>query len=312
MSHSLDDTLVLHRNETTRASFSQAPTTPLQIDIHLVDPTRALSALDKSSFLQVFSCIQRLAHRLKDDLGVHRFGLISEGRSRLSLIPMHGIEQGSAWKPILAPDSVFYGETFPGYVGSRNGKKMSDDELDRVRDALRAVSGLRPQDIDTSLIGAHDRQNLFARLIVEDIPCWKYHDTPDHVAFLTPFPNTTGYSCVIPKRHYPSDILAMPEQPYRALVAAGWDVAQQMKRAFHVDHVGFIMEGYEINHAHFKLVPIFEREDATAQGSPPGEAWSERYEGYLTSQRGKQLREGEELERLRQLASSLRKKLAHV
>ena len=224
----------------------------------------------------------------------------------VSLIPMHGIEEGSEWKPIMAADSIFFGEKFPGYISSRNGKKMSEDELNVVRDALRAVSGLREEDIGKFLIGEHDRQNLFARLIVEDIPCWKYHDTADHVAFLTPFPNTTGYSCVIPKRHYSSDILAMPEEPYRSLVACGWDVAQQMKKAFGIENVGFIMEGYEINHAHFKVVPIFERDRAE---DSPDAAWFDRYEGYLTSQKGKQLQEGEELQQLQEMASTLRGKL---
>lgn len=306
MSTPIADELVLYQNGAIRASFSQFPTTPLQVDIQLVDSTTSLSSLPKPTFLDVFSSIQHLARHLKHELGIHRFGLISEGKSVVSLIPMHGIEEGSEWKPVMAADSVFLGKTFPGYISSRNGKKMSEDELNEVRDALRAVSGLREEDISKSLIGEHDRRNLFARLIVEDIPCWKYHDTADHVAFLTPFPNTTGYSCVIPKRHYSSDILAMPEEPYRSLVAFGWDVAQQMKKAFGVDNVGFIMEGYEINHAHFKVVPIFER--ARAEDSP-GLAWFDRYEGYLTSQKGQQLREGGELQELQEMASSLRGKL---
>jgi beta-aspartyl-peptidase (threonine type) len=307
MTTSSADTLLLCENALLRASFSRNPITPLQVDVELVDPTTPLSALTKPVFLDVFCSVQHLANQLKQELGIHRFGLISEGKSLISLIPMHGIEEGAEWKPILAKDSFFFGKTYPGYICSRNGKKMSESELEEVRDALRAVSGLHEEDIGKSLIGEHDRQNLFARLILEEIPCWKFHDTASHVAFLTPFPNTTGYSCVIPKRHYSSDILAMPEEPYRQLLATGWDVAQEMKKAFNVDHVGVMMEGYEINHAHLKVVPIFERH--RTEGNP-STAWFERYEGYLSSQKGKPLKEGEEMEKLEELAGSLRGKLS--
>ncbi|KAJ9091221.1 hypothetical protein QFC19_009217 [Naganishia cerealis] len=181
---------------------------------------------------------------------------------------------------------------------------MDERELDGIRDALRAASGLQEEDIGKSLIGEHDASNLFARLIKEEIPCWKYYDTPDHVAFLTPYPNTTGYSCVIPKRYFSSDILAMAEEPYRQLLSAGWKVAQLFKQVFHVKQVGFIMEGYEINHAHLKVVPIFGVNSAGQE-----EVWFTQYSGYLTTQKGQRV-DGPTEEKLQRLSMSLRSKLA--
>lgn len=301
---SLPQAPIMFENEHIRASFSTAPVTPLQIDIHLKNDA-TLSKLPKSTFLQVFRIIRQLAAHLQRELDIARFGLITEGDNLVSLIPIHGIQAGADWKPITAEDPVFHGRTFPGFISSRKGVKMDEGELNEVRDALRAVSGLREEDIGKSLIGEHDRTNLFARLIEEDIPCWKYHDTVDHVAFLTPFPNTTGYSCVIPKRHYSSDILAMPEGPYLDLLATGWDVAQMFKKAFGVDSVGFEMEGYLINHAHLKVVPIH-KDRRTGNGSKV--VWFEKYSGFLTSEKGKQLGEAE-VAKLEAMSVPLREKL---
>ncbi|KAJ9112192.1 hypothetical protein QFC20_002373 [Naganishia adeliensis] len=185
---------------------------------------------------------------------------------------------------------------------------MDERGLNEVRDALRAVSGLREENVGKSLIGEHDRSNLFARLIEEDVPCWKYHDTAEHVAFLTPFPNTTGYSCIIPKRHFSSDILGMPEEPYLELLGTGWDVAQLFKKAFQIERVGFMMEGYEINHAHLKVVPIFEERRVECSYDM---VWFDRYSGFLTSEKGKQL-DQVEVARLAEMAVSFRHNLADM
>jgi diadenosine tetraphosphate (Ap4A) HIT family hydrolase len=297
---------VLFENSIVRATFSLSPVTPLQIDVQLTDNTTSLLTLPKSTFLQVFRCIRQLAVQLQRELAIARFGLVSEGGNLASLIPLHGIKAGAEWKPITTGDPVYYGTSFPGFISSRNGVKMDERELGDIRDALRAVSGLREENVGKSLIGEHDRSNLFARLIEEDIPCWKYHDTPDHVAFLTPFPNTTGYSCIIPKRHFSSNILGMPEEPYLELLETGWDVAQLFKEAFQVERVGFMMEGYEINHAHLKVVPIFD--DCRVEGSHDT-VWFDQYSGFLTSEKGKQLAEAE-VKKLEDMAVSLRTKLA--
>ncbi|KAJ9106084.1 hypothetical protein QFC21_001224 [Naganishia friedmannii] len=303
---SANESLLLQENNFFQATFSPFPTTPYQIDITLKTDLPGLSDLPCAVFVNVFTSIQQLALRLQQELDIARFGLVSGGGHLVSLIPLHGIQPGSAWKPINAGETVFNGRTCPGYISSRNGQKMDDKGLNDIRDILRAVSQLQEEDIGKTLIGKHDESNLFARLIKEEIPCWKYYDTTDHVAFLTPFPNTTGYSCVIPKSHFSSDILAMPEEPYRQLLTAGWEVAQLFKQAFHVKSVGFMMEGYEINHAHLKVVPIWNagEEECGGQG-----VWFEQYPGYLTSQRGKRLNDGQGRETLEKLSASLRAKL---
>ncbi|KAJ9124126.1 hypothetical protein QFC22_000922 [Naganishia vaughanmartiniae] len=302
-----DKFLLLQDNDLFRATHSLQPTTPYHVDITLKTDLPGLSDLACAVFVDIFTSIRRLALRLQQELGIFRFGLVSAGDKVVSLIPLHGLQPGSEWKPIMAKESVFCGKTFPGYINSRNGQKMDDKELDSIRDALRAVSGLQEDRIGKTLIGKHDETNLFARLIKEEIPCWKYYDTSSHVAFLTPFPNTTGYSCVIPKSYFSSDILAMPEEPYRQLLSAGWEVAQLFKQAFHVKKVGFMMEGYEINHAHLKVVPIWQggEEESVRQA-----VWFEQYSGYLTTQKGRRLSDGHERKQLEILSASLRSKLA--
>jgi diadenosine tetraphosphate (Ap4A) HIT family hydrolase len=305
-SKSADKSLLIQENDLYRAAFSALARTLYQIDITLKSDLPGLSDLPCPDFVDIFTSIRQLALILRHELDVPRFGLVTAGSHLVSLIPLHGVQPGSEWKPIMAGETVFHGRTYPGYISSKNGKKMDDKELDGIRDALRAVSGLQEQEIGKTLIGKHDESNLFARLIKEEISCWKYYDTPDHVAFLTPFPNTTGYSCVIPKSYFSSDILAMPEEPYRQLLSAGWEVAQLFRQAFQVKRVGFMMEGYEINHAHLKVVPIWEGEEEETTG--PG-VWFEQYPGYLTTQKGRRLRDGQERVTLEKLSGSLTCKL---
>jgi diadenosine tetraphosphate (Ap4A) HIT family hydrolase len=57
-----------------------------------------------------------------------------------------------------------------------------------------------------------------------------------HLAFLSIFPNTDGFTVVIPKKHYPSYAFDMPPQALADLVLATQKVAKLLDKAF--DDVG--------------------------------------------------------------------------
>jgi len=110
----------------------------------------------------------------------------------------------------------------------------------------------------------------------------------EFMAFLAIDPNTEGFSCVIPKEHYGSDILKMPNDILQRFILAAKTVAKILENYFQdVGRVGLIMEGTGIDHAHIKLVPMHETEylklNQWRQCSCGQEFWFDRYEGWICS-----------------------------
>jgi histidine triad (HIT) family protein len=63
------------------------------------------------------------------------------------------------------------------------------------------------------------------------------------MARLSPFPNTVGFTVVIPKKHYGSDVLAMPDEDLKEFVFVSKKIAQKLVDYFDdVGRVGLIME----------------------------------------------------------------------
>jgi diadenosine tetraphosphate (Ap4A) HIT family hydrolase len=110
----------------------------------------------------------------------------------------------------------------------------------------------------------------------------------EFMAFLAIDPNTEGFSCVIPKEHYGSDILKMPNDILQRFILAAKIVAKILEDYFQdVGRVGLIMEGTGIDHAHIKLVPMHGTEylkiNQWRQCLCNKEFWFDRYEGWICS-----------------------------
>ncbi|WP_034032535.1 HIT domain-containing protein, partial [Pseudomonas aeruginosa] len=50
-----------------------------------------------------------------------------------------------------------------------------------------------------SLHGVYDSQNIFAKIIRGEAPCYKVYEDEDVLAFLDLFPQSYGHTLVIPK-----------------------------------------------------------------------------------------------------------------
>ena len=120
------------------------------------------------------------------------------------------------------------------------------------------------------------------------MPSYQIWEDENHLAFLTPFPNTEGFSVVIPKLHYASYAFEAPDEVLTGLVLAAGKVARKIDRAFEdVGRTGLIFEGFGVDHLHAKLFPMH----GTAQAE-----WQQRaskvdkffvnYEGYISSHDG--------------------------
>lgn len=110
----------------------------------------------------------------------------------------------------------------------------------------------------------------------------------EFMAFLSIDPNTEGFTCVIPKIHFGSDVLKMPDAELSRFILASKTVANILERYFaDVGRVGVIMEGTGIDHAHIKLVPMHGTEHMKRgewkQILSGKEFWFPKYEGWISS-----------------------------
>jgi diadenosine tetraphosphate (Ap4A) HIT family hydrolase len=113
------------------------------------------------------------------------------------------------------------------------------------------------------------------------------------MAWLSPFPNTEGFSVIIPKKHYGSDVLEMPDNDLNEFVATAKKVTKLLINYYEdVGRVGIIMEGMGVNHAHIKLFPMhgteYLKEGEWKQGASSNRYFFEKYESYISSHDGNQ------------------------
>lgn len=148
---------------------------------------------------------------------------------------------------------------------------------------------------------------IFCEIVSGIIPAQIFWEDDHFMAFLSIDPNTEGFSCVIPKQHYGSDVLKMSDEILQKFILAAKKVASVLENYFaDVGRVGLIMEGTGINHAHIKLVPMHGTENLKngnwQQFLSGKEFWFEKYEGWICSGGGPMA----DNEKLKTLAKSIK------
>jgi len=133
-----------------------------------------------------------------------------------------------------------------------------------------------------------------------------FWEDDEFMAWLAIDPNTEGFTCVIPKKHFDSNVLNMSDDILQRFVIASKKVSKILENYFHdVGRVGLIMEGTGINHAHIKLVPLHGTENLKngewKQILSGKEFWFDKYEGWISSGGGPMA----DSDKLKELASSL-------
>lgn len=121
-----------------------------------------------------------------------------------------------------------------------------------------------------------------------------------------------GFTVLVPRAHLSSDIFSLDNADYGHLIEAAHAVAQVLKSTFGASQIGMMFEGFEIDYAHVKLIPI--RDPLDTSNLPPIRTpiyqaeYHESYPGYLTSLQGPIIRNNTSLSQSAQL---MRKMLQH-
>lgn len=126
---------------------------------------------------------------------------------------------------------------------------------------------------------------IFCQIVCGEAPCHRIWEDDRHLAFLSIFPNTRGFSVVIPKQHYPSYAFDVPDDVLAGLVIAAKRVGRLLDaRLDDVGRTGLIFEGFGVDHLHAKLFPMHgTRMAAWRPLSAKVDKYFELYEGYISS-----------------------------
>ena len=128
---------------------------------------------------------------------------------------------------------------------------------------------------------------IFCRIAKGEVPSHTIWEDEHHLAFLSIFPNTPGFSVVIPKQHQPSYVANASPEVAKGLIVAAQKVCQLLDKSFvDVGRTGIIFEGFGVDHLHAKLFPMHGTKDEKwKQHRSPIEhqRYFEKYEGYIAS-----------------------------
>lgn len=135
-----------------------------------------------------------------------------------------------------------------------------------------------------------------------------FWEDDEFMAFLSICPNTDGFTVVVPKKHYGSDVLGMSDEILQKFVLTAKNISKILIKCFNnVGRVGLIMEGTGIDHAHIKLFPMhgtgYMKKGEWKQYNSDNDKFFKTYEGYISSNDGPK----EDEQKIYELAKKLRK-----
>ncbi|MFI5263973.1 MAG: HIT family protein [Candidatus Kapaibacterium sp.] len=145
---------------------------------------------------------------------------------------------------------------------------------------------------------------LFCKIIAGKEKAWVVYEDEHHVAFLTPFPNTPGFTVLVTREHLGSYVSDMESERYTDFLKTAKTLAHHLDTKLGTKRTGFVIEGMGIDHAHIKLIPM--------HGIPEGDwkpilsrehTFRETYEGYLTTNDGPRMSD-EELDEIQKKIAS--------
>ena len=146
---------------------------------------------------------------------------------------------------------------------------------------------------------------IFCKIVKGESPCHKIWEDEKHLAFLSIFPNTDGFSVVIPKKHFSSYAFDLQDNILSDLVIACKKVAKLIDSKLEdVGRTGMIFEGFGVDHVHAKLLPMHGTENVKEWVPIKSnvDKFFTKYEGYISSHDFKREDDG----KLKKLAERIR------
>ena len=127
-----------------------------------------------------------------------------------------------------------------------------------------------------SLHGDYDNQNIFAKIIRGEAPCYKVYEDDDVLAFLDVFPQSFGHTLVIPKRAAARNLLEVDADSLTKVIT----VVQMLTKALvaelqpagvQVAQFNGAPAGQTVFHLHMHIIPRFEGDALAAHAGGKAE-----------------------------------------
>lgn len=128
---------------------------------------------------------------------------------------------------------------------------------------------------------------IFCLIAKGEMPSHQIWSDENHMAFLSIFPNTEGFTVVIPKKHYGSYAFEQDDNVLKELIVATKKTANILDNYFKdVSRTGMFFEGFGVDHLHSKLFPMHGTSNLKvwkAIESKKNTTYYENYPGFLSS-----------------------------
>jgi histidine triad (HIT) family protein len=108
---------------------------------------------------------------------------------------------------------------------------------------------------------AYDRNNIFAKILRGEIPCYKVYEDEQVLAFMDVMPQSDGHTLVIPK-YEAENIYQLPADKLQSLIVTTQRIAAAAQQAFKADGITLMQfngeaAGQTVFHLHFHVVPRY-------------------------------------------------------
>lgn len=136
-------------------------------------------------------------------------------------------------------------------------------------------------------------KTIFDEIISGERKSWKVWEDDEFLAFLTPFPNTPGFTVVIPKVNRGDYVFSLDEDLYVRFLLATKKAANILERAFDTPRVALVFEGTGVAHVHAKLIPLHGKLASRTDVWSDHTEFNEEYKGWLTTAEGPKMSDEE-------------------
>ncbi len=133
----------------------------------------------------------------------------------------------------------------------------------------------------------HKQDCIFCQIALGKAPSHTIWEDDAHIAFLSIFPNTEGFTIIATKQHYGSYAFEQDIDVLCNLTVATKKVATVLDKYYQdVSRCGMIFEGFGVDHLHSKLFPMHgtgQLTDWEMIESKEDMSFYETYPGYISS-----------------------------
>lgn len=141
---------------------------------------------------------------------------------------------------------------------------------------------------------------IFCKVVSGELPSYKIYEDEKFLGILDLFPGVKGMALLLPKEHYDSYILEMPDELFAEYMQTAKKLGKIIDEKLNVNRTALVMEGMGVNHAHIKFYPLHGLDEEFEAISPEEKKFFEKYEGYISTLMGPKASD-EELKEIQKL-----------